>query len=110
MNKLGKDLGLRGLAKLVLNSFYGEFCHKVNVKSSTYITEPNSLYQLLTKCMKGTTDFHTINEAMVAKRHSIKSFKTQILRLMCHSSYLPMLESFEIMAPNVNARSSHVSV
>jgi G:T-mismatch repair DNA endonuclease (very short patch repair protein) len=66
MDKIEKNPGLRSIAKLALNSFYGKFGQRVNMKKCLFVTHPHQLYQMLTDCSKSIKDFHIINEEMMA--------------------------------------------
>ena len=60
------NAGLRSIAKLALNSFYGKFGEKTNMKRTCYLTEYEKLYDLLTNRTKMIKDFHILDEGMVA--------------------------------------------
>ena len=53
-----KNPGLRSIGKLALNSFYGKFGQKSNMKKTFYITQYEKLYNLLTDRTKKIKDFH----------------------------------------------------
>ena len=59
------NAGLRSIAKLALNSFYGKFGQKTNMKRTFYLTEYEKLYDLLTDRTKMVKDFHILDEGMV---------------------------------------------
>ena len=61
-----KTLGLGSIGKLALNSFYGKFGQKSNMKKTVYITEYEKLYNLLTDRTRKIKDFHMLDVAMVA--------------------------------------------
>lgn len=54
--------GLRGVSKLALNSFYGKFGQRTNLKKTKLISDINVLYETLTDQTKLLSDFHIINE------------------------------------------------
>ena len=60
------NVGLRSIAKLALNSFYGKFVQKTNMKRTCYVTEYEKLYNLLTDRTKMIKVFHILDEGMVA--------------------------------------------
>ena len=60
-----KNPGLRSIAKLALNSFYGKFGQRTNMKKCCYITSCNDIYRLLTDYTKVIKDFHVLNTDMV---------------------------------------------
>ncbi len=45
--KLVKNPGLRVLAKLMLNSFWGKFGQRINVSRTEVVTDQSRLYQML---------------------------------------------------------------
>ena len=51
---------------MALNSFYGKFGQKSNMKKTVYITEYEKLYDLLTDRTKKIKDFHVLDITMVA--------------------------------------------
>ena len=57
-----KNPGLRSLSKLALNSFYGKFGQRTNLKKTKFVTDVASLYKLFTDPSKVVTDFHIMNE------------------------------------------------
>ena len=56
---------MRSLSKLALNSFYGKFGHRTNLKKTKFVTDVGSLYKLFTDPSKVVTDFHIMNENIV---------------------------------------------
>ena len=59
---LEKDLieqnpGLRSLSKLALNSFYGKFGQRTNLKKTKFVTDVASLYKLFTDPSKVVTEY-----------------------------------------------------
>ena len=60
-----KNPGLRSLSKLALNSFYGKFGQRTNLKKTKFVTDVASLYKLFTDPSKVITDFHIMNENIV---------------------------------------------
>ena len=60
-----KNPGLRSLSKLALNSFYGKFGQRTNLKKTKFVTDVASLYELFTDPSKVVTDFHIMNENIV---------------------------------------------
>ena len=57
-----KNPGLRSLSKLALNSFYGKFGQRTNMKRTKFINDVGLLYNILTDPSKVLTDFHVMNE------------------------------------------------
>ncbi|MEW8548383.1 MAG: DNA polymerase, partial [Candidatus Thiodiazotropha sp.] len=62
-----KNPGLRSLAKLKLNSFWGKFGQRQNFVQSSYFTEDNlpEFYQLLSDSTKELKNFHIINDKLI---------------------------------------------
>ncbi len=56
-----KNPGLRTLAKLLLNSLYGKFAQRHNLKKSKFVTSSEDLYNLLSDSSKSVQDFHIIS-------------------------------------------------
>ena len=56
---------MRSLSKLALNSFYGKFVQRTNLKKTKFVTDVASLYKLFTDPSKVVTDFHIMNENIV---------------------------------------------
>ena len=57
--------GLHSIAKLTLNSFYGEFVQCSNMFKTTYITCYENLYDFLTDQTKVIKDFHILDMGIV---------------------------------------------
>ena len=65
--------GLRSLAKLALNSFYGQFGQRVNMKKCVFFfTQAEDIYNLLIDYSKKVSDFHVINENFVVMEYTKK--------------------------------------
>ena len=64
--------GLRSLTKLALNSFYGKFGQRVNMKKCVFFTQAEDIYKLLTDYSKKVSDFHVINENLVVMEYTKK--------------------------------------
>ena len=60
-----RNLGLRGVSKLALNSFYGKFGQRTNMKKTKMINDVGTLYNLLTDKSKEIMDFHIMNEDVI---------------------------------------------
>ena len=56
-----KNPGLRSLSKLALNSFYGKFGQRTNLKKTKFVKDVASLYKLFTDPSKVVTNFHIMN-------------------------------------------------
>ncbi len=60
-DKIEKNPGLRTLAKLLLNSLYGKFAQRHNMKRCRFVTSPKELYDLLSDSSKSVKDFHVLS-------------------------------------------------
>ena len=63
-DEVKKNPGLRSLAKLCLNSFWGKFGQRLNFGQSTYIhsSEPQALYGMITDPRKLLNDFTILSD------------------------------------------------
>ena len=64
-NSIVKNPGLRSLSKLALNSFYGKFGQRTNMKKTVFIKDIATLMQTLTDPKKILLDFHIMNEEVI---------------------------------------------
>ena len=84
-NFIVKNPGLRSLSKLALNSFYGKFGQRTNMKKTVFIKDIATLMQTLTDPKKILLDFHIMNEEViqVEYKNSLdfegQSFKTNVV-------------------------------
>ena len=70
--------GMRSIAKLALNSFYGKFGQRTSMKKSVFIRDPHLVYQLLSDYTKKICDMHVMNEDMAIVEYTdIEEFKEQ---------------------------------
>ena len=60
-----KNAGLRSLSKLALNSFYGKFGQRTNMKKTLFIEDIKTLMNTLTDPSKVIKDFHIMNEDVI---------------------------------------------
>ena len=60
-----KNPGMRSLSKLALNSFYGKFGQRSNMKQSQYFNDLKKLMETLTDPSKRILDFHLINDDVI---------------------------------------------
>ena len=73
-----KNPGLRSLSKLALNSFYGKFGQRTNMKKTVFIKDIEQLMQHLTDPSKLLVDFHIMNEDVVQVEYkNSKDFESQ---------------------------------
>ena len=79
-----KNPGLRSLSKLALNSFYGKFGQRTNLKKTVFIKDIKTLMNTLTDPSKLIVDFHIMNDDIiqVEYKHSedfeLQSFNTNV--------------------------------
>ena len=78
-SKLGIELGeikfnpgMRSIAKLCLNSLWGKFGQRNNMKKSEYVTEPSKFYKILLDEKIDDLNIHFINEDMVEMTFNLK--------------------------------------
>ena len=64
-NQIEFNPGLRMLAKLALNSFYGKFGQRSNRKKSHFIQEEKQLFNILTDVTNTVQSWHIINEDLM---------------------------------------------
>ena len=85
--------GLRSIAKLALNSFYGKFGQHSNMSNTVYITCYEKLYNFLTNQTKVIKDFHVLDTGMVVMEyvHSEEfqeaDYKTNVIIASMCSAY-----------------------
>ena len=60
-----KNAGLRSLSKLALNSFYGKFGQRTNMKKTVFIKDIKTLMNTLTDPSKLLMDFHIMNDDVI---------------------------------------------
>ena len=60
-----KNPGLRALAKLMLNSFWGKFGQRLNLTKVAMIKDPKQLFDLLTNDKFEVSDILPINEEVL---------------------------------------------
>lgn len=65
-----KNPGLRSLAKLCLNSFFGKFGQRTNMKKSLFLTDFNAYLQIVTDYSKKLCDFHVLPKNMMLVEYS----------------------------------------
>ena len=68
--RIARNPGLRSLAKLALNSFYGKFGQRTNMKKCTLVTTAEDLHLLLTDFTKRVSDFHVLGERVMAVEYT----------------------------------------
>ena len=62
---IDKNPGLRSLSKLALNSFYGKFEQRTNMKKTLFVKDIKQLMQVLTDPGKLMMDFHIMNDDVI---------------------------------------------
>ena len=60
-----KNPGIRSISKLALNSFYGKFGQKTNMKKSEFIDDIGQFFKRVTDHSKHFLDFHIMNEKVI---------------------------------------------
>ena len=65
LESVEKNPGLRSLAKLCLNSFWGKFGQRQNMRQSKIISDAAEFYKLLTNQSRKLSDWHILNDDMV---------------------------------------------
>ena len=79
-----KNPGLRSLSKLALNSFYGKFGQRTNMKKTVFIKDIKTLMNTLTDPSKIIVDFHIMNEDVIqvefknSEDFELPSFNTNV--------------------------------
>lgn len=64
--KLVKNAGLRALAKLMLNSFWGKFGQRSQMPKTVYFTEPAAYFNLVFDARVAVKNIRIVNENLVA--------------------------------------------
>ncbi|XP_041349362.1 uncharacterized protein LOC121368687 [Gigantopelta aegis] len=74
-DKIVKNPGLRSLAKLCLNSFWGKYGQRLNMKQSAFIHENNAdvFFQMLANPTKNIIDFQVLTESILQLEYQHKS-------------------------------------
>lgn len=57
-----QNKGLRALAKLCLNSFWGKFGQRINMPKNVLVTDVSEFYAILTNPARKVIDWHIMNE------------------------------------------------
>ena len=60
-----KNPGIRSISKLALNSFYGKFGQKTNMKKTEFIDDVGHFFKRITDHSKQLLDFHIMNEKII---------------------------------------------
>lgn len=70
-DKIKRNPGLRSLAKICLNSFWGKFGQRLNMKMSSffYDSEIANFFQLLSDPRKDVRDFHIVSKNIIQTEH-----------------------------------------
>ena len=71
-SKIEKNPGLRALAKLMLNSFWGKFGQRSNMVQSEYTDQPAKYFDMLTSDKQEVTDVNFVSDEMVEMRWRYK--------------------------------------
>ena len=79
-----KNPGLRSLSKLALNSFYGKFGQRTNMKKTVFIKDIKTLMNTLTDPSKLLLDFHIMNDDIIQVEYKqLRGFSTTIFQYKC---------------------------
>ena len=73
-NNIKKNPGLRALAKLMLNSFWGQFGQRSNMPRIKYISEPVEYFDMLTSDQIFVMGINIVSDEMVEMRYQYKEF------------------------------------
>jgi hypothetical protein len=68
-SQIQKNPGLRSLAKLCLNSFWGKFGQSETQSKTSYISDASEFYKIMTDPTKTVKDFRLLNEQMIRLEH-----------------------------------------
>ena len=64
-NKIERNPGLYSIGKLALNSFYGKFGQRTDMKKVQFINQYERLYSILMDATKVIKNFHVLNSDMI---------------------------------------------
>lgn len=66
-DQIRKNPGLRSLAKICLNSFWGKFGQRLNMKQTSFLYEyeADKFFQLISDPRKDVRDFHIISDSII---------------------------------------------
>ncbi|MET0103898.1 MAG: DNA polymerase, partial [Sedimenticola sp.] len=73
--KIAKNPGLRALAKLCLNSFWGKFGQRLNMRQTSFFheVEANQFFQIFTDPMKEPQNFHILTNDIIQLEWAYKT-------------------------------------
>jgi len=63
--KIEKNPGLRSLAKLMLNSFWGKFGQRTNLTQTTHISDPQEFFEMMTSDQQKVKNVQFVNNESV---------------------------------------------
>ena len=61
-NSISKNPGLRSISKLALNSFYGKFGQRTNMKKTKFIKDEGEFLYIMNDVTKTVSNFHLMNK------------------------------------------------
>ncbi|XP_052762307.1 uncharacterized protein LOC128204947 [Mya arenaria] len=64
-NMILKNPGLRSLAKLMLNSFWGKFGQRTNLAQTSYVTDTKEFFEFMTNDQQTIKNIHFVNEETI---------------------------------------------
>ena len=92
-NKIENNPGLHSIGKLALNSFYGKFGQRTDMKKVQFINQYEKLYGILMNVTKVIKNFHVLNNDMIMMEYKQSeefeepSNKTNVIILAFCSAY-----------------------
>ena len=92
-NKIEHNPGLHSIGKLALNSFYGKFGQRTDMKEVQFINQYEKLYSILVDVTKISKNCHLLNNDMImmeykqSKEFKELSNKTNVIILAFCSAY-----------------------
>ena len=103
-DQIKKNPGLRTLAKLCLNSFWGKFGQRLNMSQTKFLydTEVDKFFQLLSDPTKEVSDFHIVSDDMIQLEYANDSsflpvdFKTNVF-LASFTTCMARLRLYELL-------------
>ena len=83
LNKIEHNPALRSIGKLALNSFYGKFDQRRDMKKVQFINQYEKLYSILVDVTKVINNFHVLNNDMIMMEYKqSKEFEEPIIKQM----------------------------
>ena len=86
------------MSKLALNSFYGKFGQRTNMKKTVFVKDIKTLMQILTDPSKQQVDYHIMNDDVIQVEY--KNNNNNTLFSLCYKLRL----SYFVATCNINSR------